>query len=101
MIPTLNQEWIANNISAYDRALQAWNIRHDARTKAREMMKDKELTEILRARDEVKYGNPNGATFDYLVNKFKLAGLEGDAIYEAIIESSHRTDKQTNANLKK
>lgn len=57
----------------------AWRIRHRARLQARSMMAD-----------------PDGPTFEFLVEKLIKAGLEGDAIYEAIIEGAYRTDTGIN-----
>jgi hypothetical protein len=99
-IPTQNQAWLGEGLSAELRARQAYTIRHDARIEARNMMSNKAEVEQLRARDQVKYGDRDGPTFEYLVDKNRDKGLEGDAVYEAIIESSARTDEQTNARFK-
>ncbi len=90
-IPVINQRWIEEGLSLEGRAERAFEIRHNARVDARFMMADKEEVEALRKRDMEKYGNPDGPTFSYLVAKNQENGLEGDAIYEAIIESSSRT----------
>lgn len=99
-IPAQNQTWLAEGLSAELRAQQAYTVRHDARIEARNMMSNKAEVEQLRARDQVKYGDPDGPSFDYLVKKNRDKGLEGDAVYEAIIESSARTDEQTNARFR-
>lgn len=62
-------------------------------------MADPVEVELLRARDVAEYGNPNGPTFEFLVKKLKEAGLEGDAVYEAVIEGSYRTDTGVNRKL--
>ncbi|KIG14077.1 hypothetical protein DB30_07264 [Enhygromyxa salina] len=95
-IPEQNQAWLAEGLSAEQRAQKAYSIRHDARSEARNKMSNKAEVESLRARDQAKYGNPDGPTLEYLVDKNRGKGLEGDAVYEAIIESSSRTDEQTN-----
>ena len=100
-IPEQNQGWLAEGLSAQLRAQRAYQLRHDARIEARNKMADPVEVEQLRARDQLKYGDPNGPSFDYLVKKNRDKGLEGDAIYEAIIESSSRTDAKTNALFKK
>jgi hypothetical protein len=56
------------------------------------MMADPREVDLLQARDVSQYGNPDGPTFEYLVQQLTNAGLEGDAVYEAIIEGSYRTD---------
>ncbi|PRQ06872.1 hypothetical protein [Enhygromyxa salina] len=99
-IPEQNQAWLAEGLSAELRAQRAYAIRHDARIEARNKMSSEAEVEQLRARDQAKYGDPDGPTFEYLVDKNRGKGLEGDAIYEAIIESSARTDEQTNARFR-
>ena len=63
------------------------------------MMANPEEVELLRERDIAEYGNPGGPTFEFLVEKLKDAGLEEDAIYEAIIEGSYRTNAGVNRRL--
>ena len=60
------------------------------------MMTDPAEVELLRQRDVLIYGNPDGPTFELLVEKLRRAGLEGDTIYEAIIEGAYRTDRGIN-----
>ena len=98
-IPRLNQGWIAQGRTAVDRAQEAWRIRHQARLLARSMMINQTEVQLLRARDTAKYGNPDGPTFELLVAKLSSIGLEGDAIYEAIVDNSYRTDAELNRKL--
>lgn len=95
-IPVQNKKWLADGVGAETRARRAYTIRRDARIEARDMMQSRTAVIALRARDRVKYGNPNGPTFEYLVKKNKAKGLEGDAIYEAIVGSAKRTNKAVN-----
>jgi len=95
-IPALNEQWLAEGISAEERAKRAHEIRHHARVTARVMMQNKQEVADLQARDQEKYGNPDGPTFAYLVEKNRLKGLQGDAIYEDIIGSSNRTNREYN-----
>lgn len=74
----------------------AWRVRHEARLQARSMMTDPAEVELLRARDMAISGNPDGPTFEFLVEKLREAGLEGNAIYEAVIEGAYRTDAGIN-----
>ena len=55
--------------------------------------------ELLRARDLAKYGNPDGPTFEFLVEQLQNAGLLGDDIYEAIISGAYRTNEGINKSL--
>jgi hypothetical protein len=91
-IPSLNLSWLANGESAEQRARKAWEIRHNARLKARDMMENLQEVQLLRKRDLAKYGHPDGPTFAYLVNHWARSGLRGDKIYEAIIEDAQITN---------
>lgn len=95
-LPELNEQWLQQGFSVKERAEMAWRIRHEARLQARAMMVDPLEVELLRQRDMAVYDNPDGPTFEFLVEKLVEAGLEGDAIYEAIIEGSYRTDAGIN-----
>ena len=98
-IPALNQDWIAQGLSVVDRARKAWRIRHEARQAARSMMSNPTEVDLLRARDMAKYGNPEGPTFEVLVTKLRSSGLEGESIYEAIVDNSYQTDAELNRKL--
>ena len=41
--------------------------------------------------DAARYGNPDGPSFEFLVAKHQREGLEGDAVYDAIVGSSDKT----------
>lgn len=96
VIPALNEQWKKDGLSAEERAKKAHEIRHHARVKAREFMQNKQEVAELQARDQEKYGNPDGPTFEFLVEKNRLKGFQGDAVYEDIIGSSNRTNKEYN-----
>jgi hypothetical protein len=51
----------------------------------------------LQDRDLEKYGHADGPTFSQLLERNREKGLEGDAIYQAILDSAQRTDGETNA----
>lgn len=93
----LNARWLAEGKSAAERARLAYEIRHNARLTARAMDHRKAIVDSVRARDLAKFGSPDGPTFDWLVERARASGLEGDAVYEEIIGSSQRTDRATNA----
>jgi hypothetical protein len=99
IIPELNLEWIKQGLSARERAEAAWRIRHEARLEARSMMANPAEAGLLRARDMSKYGSPDGPTLEFLVERLREAGLEGDAVYEAIIDHSYKTDAELNKRL--
>lgn len=90
-IGELNAQWLEEGLSAEERAHRAYDIRRNARITARTMMSDPRRIELLQERDMERYGNPDGPTFEWLVEKARGKGLEGDAIYEEIIESAQRT----------
>lgn len=92
VIPALNTQWITEGLSAEARARKAADIRHHARLQARAYMPNKAEVADLQARDQKKYGNPDGPTFESLVDGARGRGLTGDAVYEDIIRSSSRTD---------
>ena len=95
-IPVLNEAWVLDGISAERRARRAWRIRHDARLRAREMMENPQEVKLLQDRDTKLYGDPDGPTFDYLVEKASNLGLNDDKIYEAIINGSYSTNEEVN-----
>lgn len=82
---------------AEEQARAAYAIRRAARLTARAMMERAEDVEALRARDREKYGDPDGPTFDYLVDKARRRGLAGDPLYADIVASAQRTDDSHNA----
>lgn len=98
-IPELNKDWIKQGLPVQARAEAAWHIRHETRIKARSMMADPAEVELLRARDVAKYGSSDGPTFEFLIEKLREVGLEGDKIYEVIIDNSYRTDAELNRKL--
>lgn len=81
---------------AEERARAAFDTRHDARMTARAMMADRAEVDALRARDQSRYGNPDGPTFELLVEKNRARGLRGDAVFDEIIQSAQRTDEKAN-----
>jgi hypothetical protein len=95
-IPLRNEEWLKEGINAQERARRAWQIRHQARLQARKLMENPREVEHLRGRDQKKYGNPEGPTFQYLVDQATEAGLKGDNIYEVIIRGSLTTNEGVN-----
>lgn len=93
-IPLLNQAWIIEAVGVEQRARRAWQIRHNARLGARDLMEDPQEVELLRSRDLKLYGNPDGPSFDDLVKKARDLGFRGDKIYDAIISDSYTTNAE-------
>lgn len=91
--------WKAEGRPADERARLAYQMRHNARMLARAMMPDQDEVARLEARDMGKYGTKDGPTFEWLVDRAKAKGLEGDAIYESIVESAQVTDADVNRAL--
>ena len=95
-ISKLNEGWIAQGITLDERALRAWRLRHDARIEARSMMEDTAEIEDLRERDRRLYGNPDGPTFDQLVEENYRRGFQRNEVYERIISGSQATNREVN-----
>jgi len=96
-IAAANDRWKQEGLPVEERARRASRIRHDARLTCRAMMASRDEVEDLRRRDQDKYGNPDGPTFEHLVESARKKGVTGDAIYEGIIASAQRTDAAVNA----
>lgn len=95
-IPVINKRWITNGLTMEERARLAFDLRHRARMNARYMMSSAEEMKALQARDMEKYGNPDGPTFEYLVQKSLNKGVDREQAYKKIITSSARTDNGYN-----
>jgi hypothetical protein len=95
-IGAMNVEWKAQGLPAQERARKAFEVRHDARMISRAMMASDVEVKLLQERDREKYGNPDGPTFEWLVEKAGEKGLSGDAVYDEIVSSAQRTDAATN-----
>jgi len=96
-VGVLNEKWKQDGIDLATRAKKAYELRHEARVNARFMMQNKEEVQALQARDQEKYGNPDGPTFEYLLKKNTDKGLTLEKAYQSIIDSSSRTDTRYNA----
>lgn len=96
-IPQLNDYWITRKIPLKQRAYKAYLLRHKARIHARHMMPNKEEVASLQERDLAKYGDPNGPTFEFLLEKNQAKGMTLDQAYESIIQTASQTNKAYNA----
>ena len=70
----------------------AWVYRREARMKARSRMKPEDR-DLLEGRDLKIYGDRNGPSYGYTVEKYGRLGFEGDELYEQIVKSALRTNK--------
>ncbi|MDC0717478.1 hypothetical protein [Nannocystis bainbridge] len=93
------ERWQAEQIPAEEQARRAYQIRHDARMTARAMMSDPAELAALQERDRAKYGDPDGPSFEWLLERNLAKGLTGDAAYLAIVESAQKTDAAVNQSL--
>ena len=96
-VGVINQKWEEDGISLQMRALKAFEMRHAARVNARYMMQNKDEVKALQKRDQEKYGNPDGPTFGYLMQKNIDKGKTVAEAYQSIIDSSSTTDQGYNA----
>ena len=99
-IGKINERWEQAGVPLKKRAEDAFEIRHHARINARFMMQDKSQVKGLQDRDQKKYGNPDGPTFDYLIKKNTDKGKTLEEAYQSIIDSSSRTDRKYNNECK-
>jgi hypothetical protein len=58
------------------------------------MMEDSEEVQQLRARDLSVYGNPDGPSFELLMDRHRDSGATTNQAYEAIIEDSQITNQE-------
>ncbi len=89
-ISALNKKWIADGLDLKTRAKKAYQLRHNARVDARFMMQNKEEVKQFQARDQAKYGNPDGPTFEYLFNGLTKEGHSAEECYRRIIASASK-----------
>lgn len=94
-----NEGWKAEGLGPAERARKAFGVRHEARKIARALMRDQAEVEALRVRDREQYGDPDGPTFESLLEKNRGKGLAEDEAYEAIIESAQRTNAAVNESM--
>jgi RHS repeat-associated protein len=83
---------INKNLPLKDQAKQAFELRNQFRTQARELMADRTTANIL---DQT---NPN-MTWEQAVDTYARAGYQGDALFQKIIDSSQKSRPSVNKNL--
>ena len=85
-------DMIDRNKPLIDQAKQAFNLRNQFRTQARELMADRKAAAEL-------YKNDPNMTWEEIVQKYRDRGLEGNEIYKAILESATHSRKSVNEAL--
>ena len=85
-------DMIDSSLSLEEQAKQAFNLRNNFRTEARELMADRATAESLYKTD------PNWS-WEKIVQKQVEKGLSGDDIYKEIIASSQRSREAVNKSL--
>ena len=83
---------IDDSLPIEQQARQAFDLRNQYRTQARELMLDQQLAESLFRTD------PN-LTWDQIIQKQVAKGLSGDDIYREILESSQRSRTSVSQSL--
>ena len=91
-IPGLNEQWISENVSLEKRAERAYEFRRAKRLEARAMMANPAEVEFLRQLDIANYGTPDGPIYEFLIKRLEGEGVTGNAVYEAIIKGSYRSN---------
>ncbi len=81
------------NLPLRERAIQAFNMRNQVRTKARELMSDRELAAKL-MREE-----PNMTLRELVKRKYQKKGLVGDELWQDILDSSRKSRTSVNKKL--
>lgn len=87
-IPSL----LDKKLSLEQQARQAFELRNQFRTEARELMADRNLAEVLNKTEK-------NLTWEQLVSKKMQEGYSGDELWKAIIESSQKSRASVNESL--
>lgn len=85
-------ELINKNASLEEQARQAFDLRNQFRTQARELMSDRDLAASLNKTD------PN-LTWEQVVQKYTEKGFQGDDLYREIVNSAQRSRTSVNKSL--
>jgi hypothetical protein len=86
-------ERIDPNLPLRERAMKAFEVRNQIRTKARDLMKDR--TEAARLMRE----EPNMSLSDIVRHKYQNKGLTGDDLWKDILDSSRKSRTSLNKSL--
>ena len=78
----------------------AFDMRHHARVYTRALMADQMAEALLERRDQMKYGNREGPTFEYLLEEQRKMHKTPEESDRAIVYSSIRTNIWANAYIR-
>ena len=95
-IAALDEEWSIRGDTLQQRAGQAWQRRHELRLKAREMMENPSDVDVLRERDRKMYSNPDGPTFEDLLDRLRSRGISDDAAFRRILAGALSMNEEIN-----
>jgi hypothetical protein len=87
------------SVALIEVAREAWRLRRAARLEARSKMGQAIEVEFVRARDLKLYGDPDGPSFEQIIERAREKGFSGDGVYEEVIRSALRTDPVTNSQV--
>lgn len=91
--------WRAEGLDAESRARRAFAIRHGARLTGRAMMSSRAEVAALEARDRLTYGDRDGPSWAWLVERGRAKGLAGDALYDSIRQGAAETNDTMDAHF--
>ncbi len=83
-IRELNEQLVAEGVSAEDRARSLFDLRRSLRSWTRALMSNQDAADLLA-------GLESDPTFDDLVARHQARGLVGDEVYDAIIDTATRS----------
>lgn len=87
-IDTIDAALELDEVALEQRARCAYSLRHEARIEARSRMPSHAALVLLRLRDVIVYGDPDGPTFFALVDK-----TDRDSSYQRLIHSASMTNE--------
>jgi len=88
--------WLREGRCKEDVARKMHSQRRNIAERFRERTPER-LRGVLYERNERKYGDPLGPSFEHLVKSWESAGLHGDDVFEQIIASSSRSNQEINS----
>ncbi|MCB9543693.1 MAG: hypothetical protein H6703_14765, partial [Myxococcales bacterium] len=94
-----DEAWQAEGLDAEARARRAFAIRHGARLTGRAMMSNRAEVAALEARDRLTYGDRDGPSWAWLVERGRAKGLAGDALYDSIRQGAAETNETMDAHF--
>jgi hypothetical protein len=94
---SLDAQWLAEGLSLEERARRGHAYRRRARFWARDQSVDAGDAAVLEVRDLEVHGNPEGPSFEELINRGLQKGKSLDEVYLGIIGSAQRSNAEVDA----